>query len=144
MFGVPTRQVRIIVQGLVFALWVALILATRHPLDSWIAKVIPVSLFLRMDPLVTVVVCGGMRMMVKHLDEFQTLRSGPAAAGVTWMGIAGNDLGAHIVKALQIGDDLFEHLQAARAVQVADVGRDDGTRAPSQRDGILHVTTNGK
>ncbi len=63
-FGVPTRRVRILVQGLVFGLWVALILATRHPLDSWLAQHVPVSLFLRIDPLVMTVVCGGMRMAV--------------------------------------------------------------------------------
>ena len=64
MFGVPTRHVRIVVQFLVFSLWVALILATRHPMDSWIAQNIPVSLFLRIDPLVMTVVSGGMRMAV--------------------------------------------------------------------------------
>lgn len=57
-----TRRVRIICQGLVFATWVALIMATKHPIDSWLAKTIPVSILLRMDPLVTTVVCGGMRM----------------------------------------------------------------------------------
>lgn len=64
ILGVPTRRIRILVQSLVFALWVALILATKHPMDSWIARTIPVSLFLRMDPLVTTVVCGGMRIFV--------------------------------------------------------------------------------
>jgi len=64
VFGVPTRQVRIVVQWAVFLLWVALILATRHPMDAWIAKVIPVSIMLRIDPLVTTVVSGGMRMMI--------------------------------------------------------------------------------
>jgi len=64
MFGVPTRRIRIIVQGLIFALWVALILATKHPMDSWIAQNIPVSLLLRIDPLVMTIVCGGMRTMV--------------------------------------------------------------------------------
>jgi ferredoxin len=62
MFGVPTRQVRILVQSLVFALWVALILATKGPIDSWLAQHVPVSLFLRIDPLVTTVISGGMRM----------------------------------------------------------------------------------
>lgn len=64
MFGVPTRHVRIVVQTLVFALWVILILSTRHPMDSWIAKNVPVSLLLRIDPLVMTVVCGGMRVAV--------------------------------------------------------------------------------
>jgi ferredoxin len=50
------------VQAAVFALWVALILATRHPMDSWLAQHVPVSLFLRLDPLVTTVVCGGLRI----------------------------------------------------------------------------------
>jgi len=64
MLGMPTRRIRIIVQFLIFGLWVALILATRHPMDSWIARHIPVSLMLRIDPLVATVVTGGMRMMV--------------------------------------------------------------------------------
>jgi polyferredoxin len=65
--GIPTRRVRIAVQAGVFALWVALILATHHPMDSWIARTIPVSLFLRFDPLVMTVVCGGMRVGVSIL-----------------------------------------------------------------------------
>lgn len=63
-FGVPTRRIRIGVQTLVFALWVGLILATKYPMDSFLAKHVPVSLFLRIDPLVTTVVCGGMRIFV--------------------------------------------------------------------------------
>lgn len=59
-----TRRIRILVQFLVFGLWVALILATRHPMDSFLARHIPVSLFLRLDPLVWTVVSGGMRMSV--------------------------------------------------------------------------------
>ncbi|MGE0616350.1 MAG: 4Fe-4S binding protein [Bacteriovoracia bacterium] len=62
--GMPTRHVRIGVQTAVFSLWVALILATKHPMDSWLAKHIPVSIMLRIDPLVTTVVSGGMRMAV--------------------------------------------------------------------------------
>ena len=61
---VPTRRLRILVQAMVFALWVALIVATSHPVDSWLARHVPVSLFLRADPLVTTVVCGGMRVAV--------------------------------------------------------------------------------
>ncbi len=64
VLGVPTRRVRIVVQTLVFALWVSLILATKYPMDSWLAKNVPVSLMLRIDPLVMTVVCGGMRMAV--------------------------------------------------------------------------------
>lgn len=62
-----TRRIRIFVQFGVFGLWVALILATRHPMDSWIAKHVPVSLLLRIDPLVMTVVCGGMRVGVTIL-----------------------------------------------------------------------------
>ena len=62
--GIPTRRIRIAVQAAVFALWVSLILATKHPMDSWIATHIPVSLLLRIDPLVMTVVCGGMRVGV--------------------------------------------------------------------------------
>lgn len=61
MFGTPTRHVRIAVQWSVFLLWVSLILATRHPMEAWIAKTVPVSLLLRIDPLVMTAVCGGMR-----------------------------------------------------------------------------------
>ena len=43
-----------------FSLWVGLILATHHPMESWIAQNIPVSLFLRIDPLVMTAVCGSM------------------------------------------------------------------------------------
>ncbi len=60
----PTRRIRIVVQGAVFALWVALIFATHYPMQSWLVKHIPVSLILRIDPLVMTVVCGGMRMAV--------------------------------------------------------------------------------
>ncbi|MCB9253578.1 MAG: 4Fe-4S binding protein [Bdellovibrionaceae bacterium] len=62
--SVPTRRIRILVQAGVFALWVALIYVTRHPLDSWLANHIPVNFLLRLDPLVMTVVCGGMRMAV--------------------------------------------------------------------------------
>lgn len=64
--GLPiaTRTLRLGVQWAVFALWVTLILATHYPMDSWIARNIPVSLLLRIDPLVMTVVCGGMRIMV--------------------------------------------------------------------------------
>jgi len=62
--GMPTRRIRIIVQTLVFSLWVSLILATKHPMESWIAQHLPVSLLLRIDPLVMTAVCGGMRMAV--------------------------------------------------------------------------------
>lgn len=67
IFGVPTRRVRIAVQVSVFALWVSLILATHYPMESWIAKNIPVSLMLRIDPLVMTVVAGGMRVGVTIL-----------------------------------------------------------------------------
>lgn len=52
------------VQTGVFALWVVLILATHYPMQSWIAQRIPVSLLLRIDPLVMTVVAGGMRVGV--------------------------------------------------------------------------------
>jgi ferredoxin len=65
--GVPTRHVRIVVQWAVFLLWVSLILATHHPMDSWIARTIPVSLMLRIDPLVLTVVAGGMRVGISIL-----------------------------------------------------------------------------
>ncbi|MEW6055323.1 MAG: 4Fe-4S binding protein [Bdellovibrionota bacterium] len=61
MFGVPTRHVRILVQWAVFLLWVSLILATKHPMDAWISKHVPVSFLLRIDPLVMTAVCGGIR-----------------------------------------------------------------------------------
>jgi ferredoxin len=67
---VPTRYYRIIVQAAVFALWVALILSTHHPLgsmDGWLAHHIPVSLMLRIDPLVMTVVSGGMRIGISIL-----------------------------------------------------------------------------
>jgi ferredoxin len=62
VLGAPTRQIRIVVQTVVFALWVLCIYATHHPMDSWIATHVPVSFMLRIDPLVMTVVCGGMRM----------------------------------------------------------------------------------
>ncbi len=67
LLGVPTRKVRIAVQTSLFALWVALIYATHYPMQSAIAKTIPVSLFLRIDPLVMTVVMGGMRVGVTIL-----------------------------------------------------------------------------
>lgn len=67
MFGMPTRYIRIAVQSAVFTLWVALILATRHPMDSWMARHLPVSLMLRIDPLVMTIVTGGLRMSVTIL-----------------------------------------------------------------------------
>jgi ferredoxin len=51
----------------VFAVWAACIYATHHPMDAWIAKQIPVSFMLRIDPLVMTVVCGGMRMGITIL-----------------------------------------------------------------------------
>jgi ferredoxin len=64
MFGFPTRRIRIVVQTAVFFLWVSLILVTHYPMDSWLASHVPVSLLLRIDPLVTTVVCGGLRIAV--------------------------------------------------------------------------------
>jgi polyferredoxin len=64
---IPTRRIRIGVQTLVFSLWVGLIISTRHPMESWLAQHVPVSLLLRIDPLVTTVVCGGMRMGITIL-----------------------------------------------------------------------------
>jgi ferredoxin len=67
MAFVPTRRIRILVQGGVFALWVALILATHHPMDSALLKILPASLFLRIDPLVLTAVTGGIRIGVTLL-----------------------------------------------------------------------------
>ena len=67
MKSIPTRRIRIAVQFGVFALWVSLILATKHPMDSWIAKIVPVSFLLRIDPLVMTAVMGGMRVSVSIL-----------------------------------------------------------------------------
>jgi ferredoxin len=67
VLGVPTRQVRIVVQGAIFALWVGLIASTHHPMDGWLARQVPVSLILRIDPLVMTVVMGGIRMGVTIL-----------------------------------------------------------------------------
>ncbi len=64
ILGTHTRHIRIAVQFMVFALWVALVICTGYPMDSWLARNIPVSLFLRIDPLVMTVVCGGLRMGV--------------------------------------------------------------------------------
>lgn len=63
-FGIPTRRIRIAVQAGVFCLWVALIVATQHPIDSMLTRLVPVSFLLRIDPLVMTVVCGGMRLGV--------------------------------------------------------------------------------
>src|SRR4051794_30752352 len=52
------------VQWLVFSLWVTLILSTHNPMEGWILKYFPASLLLRIDPLVTTVVCGGTRILV--------------------------------------------------------------------------------
>ena len=67
MLGVPTRHVRIAVQWMVFSLWVTLIFSTHYPMDSWISRHVPVSLLLRIDPLVMTAVMGGMRMTVTIL-----------------------------------------------------------------------------
>lgn len=64
MGHVPTRHYRIAVQWFAFLMWGALIVSTHYPLDNWIARHIPVSLFLRMDPLVMTVINGGLRMGV--------------------------------------------------------------------------------
>ena len=63
----PTRYYRIAVQWMVFSLWVTLILSTHYPMDNWIAKHIPVSLLLRIDPLAMTVVSGGLRVGVTIL-----------------------------------------------------------------------------
>ena len=67
MFGLPTRQIRILVQFTVFAIWLACIFATHHPMDGWITQLLPVSFMLRIDPLVATVVCGGMRVGISIL-----------------------------------------------------------------------------
>ena len=67
MLGLPTRYYRIAVQSAVFSLWTALILSTHHPMESWLAKHVPVSLLLRIDPLVMTVISGGMRMGITIL-----------------------------------------------------------------------------
>ena len=64
MLGIPTRQIRILVQFVVFSLWVALVLLTRSPIDHWLTRVIPVSFMLRIDPLVMTAVSGGMRVFI--------------------------------------------------------------------------------
>lgn len=67
LFGVPTRRVRIVIQSSLFILWACLIYSTHYPMQSWIGKHIPVSIFLRIDPLVATVVMGGMRVGVTIL-----------------------------------------------------------------------------
>ena len=67
IFGVPTRRVRIVVQTSLFLLWAILVYSTHYPMQSWIATHIPVSLFLRIDPLVATVIMGGMRVGVTIL-----------------------------------------------------------------------------
>jgi polyferredoxin len=64
---VPTRFIRIASQLGFFSLWVFLIWSTRHPIDSAIQEVLPVSFFLRIDPLVFTVVSGGLRMGITVL-----------------------------------------------------------------------------
>ena len=62
-----THRLKVTVQTSVFLLWISLIFATKHPIQGWLSDHIPVSLFLRADPLVTTVVWGGMRMGVTLL-----------------------------------------------------------------------------
>ena len=50
--------------------------------------------------------------------------------------------GGHVVQALQVGDDLLEHLFAAQRAHVADVRRDDDAPVPGERDGELQVAAN--
>ncbi len=64
---IPTRYYRILVQWAVFLLWVALILGTKHPMEGWLVERVPVSLLLRIDPLVMTAVMGGTRMVVTIL-----------------------------------------------------------------------------
>lgn len=67
LFGVPTRRVRIVIQSSLFILWAALIYSTHYPMQSWLGNHIPVSIFLRIDPLVATVIMGGMRVGVTIL-----------------------------------------------------------------------------
>jgi len=67
IFGVPTRRIRIVVQTSLFLLWAVLIYSTHYPMENWIASHIPVSIFLRIDPLVATVIMGGMRVGVTIL-----------------------------------------------------------------------------
>ena len=60
-FAVSTRRVRILSQASFLTLWVFLILSTRHPVEN---AILPVSSFLRADPLVMTVVNVGLRMTV--------------------------------------------------------------------------------
>jgi ferredoxin len=67
MLGIPTRYYRIVVQASVFSLWLALIVSTHHPMQGWLDQHIPVSLLLRIDPLVLTVISGGMRLGITIL-----------------------------------------------------------------------------
>lgn len=64
MPAIPTRYYRLLSQWFFFGLWVLLIYLTKHPIDHWVTRFIPVSFFLRIDPLVMTVVSGGMRVFV--------------------------------------------------------------------------------
>jgi len=64
---IPTRFIRIASQTGFFSLWTLLLLATHHPIDSAITQWIPVSFFLRIDPLVLTFVTGSLRMGITVL-----------------------------------------------------------------------------
>ncbi|MBC7385365.1 MAG: 4Fe-4S binding protein [Cryobacterium sp.] len=67
LLGVPTRRVRIVVQTSLYLLWAYLIYATHYPMQNFVSDHIPVSIFLRIDPLVATVVMGGMRVGITIL-----------------------------------------------------------------------------
>ena len=64
---ITTRKIKIGSQFLLFFLWLGLILSTAHPIDSWLSHHVPVSLFLRADPLVSTLVMGSMRVGIDIL-----------------------------------------------------------------------------
>ncbi len=60
------------------------------------------------------------------------------------MSIADDFAGLDAIEFLKVGNDLREYVDAARAVQVADMRRDHRAPLPSQRNGILHMSADGE
>ncbi len=85
-----------------------------------------------------------MRRVVPDFVDRQRLLPRPARRRVARMSVADESLGANAVQGLQVGAQLLEHRQAARAVHFADVRRDDDAPIPGERDRALHVAADGE
>ena len=84
---------------------------------------------------------GSVGKMMPNRLRRQTRVAGPTAVGKAGMRVVDNALSTYAVELLQIASNLRENLAAARAREVADMGRHDEAISPRQRHGGFHIGT---